>query len=542
MYWGHGQRNLRAAHQIRRTQRLYSVYCSNYSCGPDSFNLHFYAYLMEGRPFAVLETDGHSGDAGTKTRVEAFLHCVREDLAAAARATEPRDLVALEANKDDFRRLRRERARLLVPRMGAGAELMVACLQGLGLPAECLPIPDREVVRLGRRHTSGKECVPMTITLGSLLQRLERERDTSERFSFFMPTANGPCRFGVYNTLHKIVLERLGWSDRVGVWTPSCDGYFDDLPPGFAILVFTAFVAGDLIQEALYDARPVEKTPGAAQAIYDRFQARLFDHLRERAAGDLSLSASLLELVSGRLFGCHEIVRKAAAELAKVKHERALPTVLVVGEIYARCDPFTNDFVIDKLEQRGLRARFAPFHEWLEYTDTINLAAMGAARTFGAQVTSTIQALVTNVLYGAAAHRLGWPARTTVADSIRAARGYVRPELHGEAILTVGGPVHEWREGHIDGVVSVGPHECMPNKIAEAQFFHVAEREGLPNLTLALNGDPLDPEVLDTFAFDIHARFAARRAGAPRPTARRPVRDGGLVQLRRSRTAPAGGA
>ena len=28
--------------------------------------------------------DGHAGDAGTKTRVEAFLHCVREDLRSGA--------------------------------------------------------------------------------------------------------------------------------------------------------------------------------------------------------------------------------------------------------------------------------------------------------------------------------------------------------------------------------------------------------------------------------------------------------------------------
>ena len=58
---------------------VYALYCSNYSCGPDSFNLHFAAYAMAGKPFAVIETDGHSGDAGTRTRVEAFLHCVEED-------------------------------------------------------------------------------------------------------------------------------------------------------------------------------------------------------------------------------------------------------------------------------------------------------------------------------------------------------------------------------------------------------------------------------------------------------------------------------
>ena len=50
----------------------------------------------------------------------------------------------------------------------------------------------------------------------------------------------------------------------------------------------------------------------------------------------------------------------------------------------------------------------------------------------------------------------------------------------------------------------------MPNKIAEAQFFHIAEKEGLLSVTLSLNGDPIDPEVLDNFAFEVHQRFDGR--------------------------------
>jgi len=78
-------------------------------------------------------------------------------------------------------------------------------------------------------------------------------------------------------------------------------------------------------------------------------------------------------------------------------------------------------------------------------------------------------------------------------------------------VLTVGGPVHEWREGLIDGVVSVGPLECMPAKVAEAQFFHVAESTGLPSLSIPVNGDPVDPEMLDGFAFEVLSRFSAGR-------------------------------
>jgi hypothetical protein len=56
----------------------------------------------------------------------------------------------------------------------------------------------------------------------------------------------------------------------------------------------------------------------------------------------------------------------------------------------------------------------------------------------------------------------------------------------------------------------------MPNKIAEAQLFHVAEREGLLSLTLPMNGDPIDPDVIDRFAYEVWARFA-RRERRPAP-------------------------
>ncbi|MBW1880856.1 MAG: hypothetical protein JRJ84_21085, partial [Deltaproteobacteria bacterium] len=101
-----------------------------------------------------------------------------------------------------------------------------------------------------------------------------------------------------------------------------------------------------------------------------------------------------------------------------------------------------------------------------------------------------------------------------VTDSLRAAAPFIRSELEGEAILTLGGPLHEWREGLIDGTISVGPLECMPSKIAEAQLFHVAQTDGLVSLSLPLNGDPVDSEVLDGFAWEVKEAHR-RRGGGP---------------------------
>jgi hypothetical protein len=52
----------------------------------------------------------------------------------------------------------------------------------------------------------------------------------------------------------------------------------------------------------------------------------------------------------------------------------------------------------------------------------------------------------------------------------------------------------------------------MPNKLAEAQLTHAAEREGLLSLTLSLNGEAPDPEVLDNFAFEVKRRWERRQA------------------------------
>ncbi len=465
---------------------------------------------MEGKPFAIIETDGHSGDAGTKTRIEAFLYCIHEDKKLAdSQKNNTRDFVALQSRTDSVPEIVERNAIVLIPRMGAGAEALAACMRGIGIRAESLPLPDQEALALGRRYTSGKECFPMVITLGSLLQRLENEKNPEETFSFFMPTANGPCRFGSYNILDRIVLERLGWRERVTLWAPVDEDYFETVPDGFAALIYASLTTSDLLLEGLYYSRPVETRPGAAQEIWDYYMAELATACEKAPRGNLSAAAVMGQVGSAHNFGMTDLLKRAMKAFKEISEERELPEVLVVGEIYVRCDPFSNNFVIDKLEKRGIRCRFAPFNEWLEYTDYQDKIKTNVPEF----VTSYIQASIQHQLYYAAANIMGWPRRTTVQDSLAAAKPYLREQLSGEAVLTIGGPIHEWRNGHIEGVVSVGPLECMPNKISEAQFYHAAEREGLHSLTLYLNGDPVDPEILDNFAYEMHAQLERKKKG-----------------------------
>ncbi len=515
MYWGYGQTILRAAHQVRRMTGVYALYCSNYSCGPDSFNLHFAAYVMAGKPFVVIETDGHSGDAGTRTRVEAFLHCVEEDRRAAPNGAVLNDFESVQFSGlrlGDFGQGNGKHETLLVSFIGPASAAVAAVFRGLGLNAESLPAPDAESLRLGRRHTSGKECLPMPLTLGSLIQRLERA-PADEKFVYLMPSTDGPCRFGVYNLLNNIVLDRLGWRDRVRIWSPKDTGYFDDMPAGTEMLVFAGIAASDLLLQAKFDVRPVERVRGETEKLYQRCHRELLARVESAARGDLSLGATLWQVARGKLFGLRELLERAAREFAALRGPEELPCVELTGEIYVRGVEFSNDFLIEQLEARGLRVHLAPKTEWINYCGHVQRQMDGRNR-FAGGFSHLVQRRIEGAAMSAMAPHLGWPPQPTTAETLAAAEPYVDSALQGEAVLTVGAPLHEYRHGHIDAVVSIGPLECMPTKIAEAQWHHVAEREGVLSLTLGFNGDPVNAAALDNFAFEVKERFKAGKSPA----------------------------
>ncbi len=525
-YWSHTQRNLRAAEMVRKTDELYAVFCSNYACGPDSFTLHFFGYLMQNKPFGVIETDGHSGDAGTKTRLEAFLYCVDTDRKSRASVAAPRtDFHAIEDRQWSFPAAKQRGDVILLPRMGAQAELAAAALRADGFQAEALPMTTREDVRLGRKVTSGKECVPMILTLGTLLGRVEREPNPSQTFAFFMPTAKGPCRFGVYNSLHKVVLERQGLAERVRVISPEDTNYFSGTSPDFAARLWTGFLAHDLIQAMRMDVGPMEREPGLAARLYDKYFAemvRLMDGARSTSTFD-----TIRQLGSG-MWGLRRLVGRAADEFRLAKDQRKKPpTVAVVGEIYVRLDPFANDHLVEKLERRGLRVHFAPFVEWLEYSNYISERRlltgdkMPEDDPLTTLLTGIVQRVTIGLLWNQCRRVLGWGERPRIGEIVNSGERYVSPALAGEAVLTLGGPMLEFDHGAIDGVVIVGPHECMPCKISEARYVRVAEERGIPYLAVSVSGDAIDSEALDRFAFDLRDRERVRTS--LRPSAVRPA-------------------
>ncbi|MGM0567812.1 MAG: BadF/BadG/BcrA/BcrD ATPase family protein, partial [Elusimicrobiota bacterium] len=215
VFWGYGQKLLQIAEEIRKKPGIYPVWLSVYSCGPDSFLIHFFQYISKGKPYAILESDAYTGKAGFKTRIEAFVYGInnyqppeKEQLPDFRKLQE--SATVLEAIKSN--------EKILIPWMGESSITTAAVLNSIGAKTSSMPVDTREHLELGRKYTSGKECLPMIITLGGLLKFLS---ENSGNYYYLMPSADGPCRFGKYHLLIKIALMKAGFADRVKIISPS---------------------------------------------------------------------------------------------------------------------------------------------------------------------------------------------------------------------------------------------------------------------------------------------------------------------------------
>ncbi len=497
IYWGYGHRLLNVAFEARRQSGVYPLWLSVYSCGPDSFLIHFFQYLSQGKPYTILESDAYTGQAGFKTRIEVFLYSIKNY------QKKP------EKNLPDLSRFeiktalgQTEGRKILVPWMGEGSKIVPALLKaGLGVKAEYLPMADGEALELGRQCTSGKECLPMIVSIGSLRKRVEGEQG---KFSYLMPNATGPCRFGQYQLLTKIILEKLGLAEKVNFASPTSEtGYrlSDRFGSAMTAKSWSAFVLVDLLKDVLLETRPLEKIVGSAEQVFNRSLEKL-ENLISQTSNDWSGYGNLWGMAN-----LAEIVVKEFKKIPQTKDKK--PHIVVTGEIFVRLDEFSNGRIIRELESLGVRVKLAPFREWVNYTTWQRRKRFTTQKQkfWKVYLTWFIQNLIEGKLYDIFATALDWPLDHSVEEILKKAEPYLtklRPL--GESALTIGLPLLLWKKKEIDGAVLVGPFECMPCRIAETQLALISEQTGLPVLNLSFYGDPLDKELLESFVWDLKSR------------------------------------
>ncbi|MHC5060501.1 MAG: acyl-CoA dehydratase activase [Planctomycetota bacterium] len=515
MYWKYGQNIFRAAHIIRQEPRLNAIYLSNFSCGPDSFIISMFKELMTSvdqsgaefrKPALVIEIDEHSADAGVITRLEAF----HESLKATRRRRDK--ATARQQSSSPWRRqwgncLDRT---LYMPWMGDGSYAVAAAFRYCGQPAEVLPISDEETLRRGRKYTSGRECLPCILTAGDMLRKVTSTGFDPSKGAFFMPGTNGPCRFGQYNCLQRLILKHVGMSDEVMIVAPNQDTSFYDEMRRFrkdpSLLAFIGISAIDLLYKMLHRTRPYEQHKGQTDQIYRE--------CLDRIVAAIEAGCTQKEMVK-QMGICGS--RFAGIPLNSGQRR---PVIAVVGEIYIRNHVFANHDVIRQLEELGAEVNLAGINEWLCYTSLIRKIKsrrLGASKSYLENlVKGYFQHKIEKRLAGPLSKHFGSLADSDVREIIKLASPYLHISFQGEAILSIGKIVEMYRQG-AGGALSIGPFTCMPSNIVSSLTRRLSsDCGGLPILSISYDGqqDPTLQTRLEAFVHQVH-NFRPQKVETP---------------------------
>ncbi|HEY3351631.1 MAG TPA: acyl-CoA dehydratase activase [Polyangia bacterium] len=467
LYWHYGQRIVAAARRIAKDESLSAIYFTNFNCGPDSFLLTYTQHLMGAKPMLVLELDEHGGDAGYLTRVEAFLDVLRS---RAVRSITPPHRTEQVV---DFH----HRTLWIPPMHVVGTPIFAATMQAYGYDARALPTESREAFELGRKLTRGTECLPTAATIGGFVARM-RELDLDPaRQALFMPTAEGPCRFGQYATLHRMILDHEGYHE-TAILSPASYNSYQGLEEPLRRGLWKALLLGDILYKAVCKVRPYERELGATDRLARQAIARVCQALRHKA-------------------DTRPLLRELVAEFAALPQDRRekKPLVGVVGEIYVRCSVFSNEDVVRAIEHAGGEAWLAPMSEWILYTShTEKKQAFRGVSHLPNPVAIGLSLLKNHFLggqeheyYDLAGELLADRREPPMAEVIGEGRRFIPEAFEGEAIITIGRAVLFARRGAAM-VVNCAPFGCMPGTITTGIFQQVQEQEHVPMVNMFYDG------------------------------------------------------
>jgi predicted nucleotide-binding protein (sugar kinase/HSP70/actin superfamily) len=497
MYWPNGQKIIAAAQHVANTDGLYAVYLSNFRCGPDSFIWHYVTEELKGKPFLHLEVDEHSADAGMVTRIEAFL----DSLKGAEQS--PKREIKIFRPRPSPSSPPKDRV-LYFPYMNDGAYMLAAAARSIGVPSEVLPKQTDEDIAIGRKYTSSKECFPMICTTGSFIRKLQEPGADPSKMSFFMPDHNGPCRFGQYNHFHRILFDRLGFSDAELI-TPSNDTSYQDVAgehgQKFRINAWKGFLVADYVRKIYRETRPYEINKGDSDKLYEEAIRRL-EKCIERGCR-----------------GLHAVLAGIAYDFMSIKVDktRRKPVVAIIGEIFMRDNAGCNGNMANRLEELGTEVLIGPFSEWIYYSTYRFTRDSRWKNDKQGVIKSKIQGLGQDVIASSLLRGIrnftDQQKDVSLHEMLDLCSSYVNSYYDGDPPIAMGTSVALAKRG-VSGLAAILPFTCMPGTlVASVSDSFREDHNKIPFINIAYDGQ--DSVSLDTrlqaFVFQVKEYAAAMK-------------------------------
>ncbi|MBI4321229.1 MAG: CoA protein activase [Chloroflexi bacterium] len=332
--------------------------------------------------------------------------------------------------------------RLTFPHMGQSELVLSDFFTRVGTEFVAPPRTTIRTLQLGFRHAPEGACLPLKVTLGNMIEGLERGADT-----VLMLGGSGPCRLGYYAEAQRRMLQAAGYEFEMIVFEGPSRGFLRfiaecrRLAPKRSLwqmwkalkIAFQKASALDEIEKKVLEVRAYERDGGSTNRAWEQ-------------ALTLMVGAQAPEEIDlARL--------KALALLDDVDKDvrREVLRVGIVGEFFILLEPF------------------------LKFDMEVELGHAGVYLERSIYTSSWANPISKHPVTG-----------VTHDDEAAAARPYLNHSVGGDGLATVGNTVLYARRG-FDGIVHLMPFTCMPDAIAKGIMRRVSRDLRIPVLTFVID-------------------------------------------------------
>ena len=498
--WHFANQILNAALLAKQHPNLFLLSVSNFSCTIDAFTHSLLASELGSKPYLILEIDAHTADAGVQTRLEAFLDIVQNYRAAQPSLAGPFTLCRLVTGgcviTSDGERVPLTDPRVKLHLLNFSqyhAESAAMALGWLGLHSGPVVPIDRSQLDLGLQSTSGRECLPLPLSIGQLLQ-IHRDRQPGEIVGFRHDAWRSALRkrglHGLFRTIHR----RTSISRRVHGQPRAGKRLFGVRSVRSHEASLTGHSPGGHPRR---DRQCVTRRRGSGQ--HGAISAGV-ETIQDQRRNTRSSSLSACPRLWINWPNCHEPETRMAC-----------PRVVVTGDFYARFSPFFMDGVRDLYASRGIILKPVDLTDLFLYVTYDGMR--GTANNWGLKPGGfALAKACTRVLepdgqqylqqwwgyqsgrkaeqrYREIFMRTGLlvSSPNDVVAMFEKSSEHISPQIFGEITPTVGRGLNAEYEGY-DGIILIGPFNCLPFRISEAILKPLSIQHGMPLLTYETDG------------------------------------------------------
>ncbi|MBR6349081.1 MAG: 2-hydroxyacyl-CoA dehydratase [Lachnospiraceae bacterium] len=352
--WMYHSRLYRAANFVKTTDYLNLIQLNSFGCGLDAVTTDAVNDILTGsdKIYTVLKIDEVNNLGAARIRIRSLLSALNEK----KKNPVERTIHSSAYERVEFTEEMKPKYTILAPQMSPiHFELIKHAFKTAGYDFVILDNDNKSSVDAGLKYVNNDACYPSIIVVGQMMDALLSGKYDLNKTALMITQTGGGCRASNYIGFIRRALKKAGM-EQIPVISLSFgieknSGFKLTLPLVFRGLY--SLVIGDVFMKVLYATRPYEAVPGSADALYEKWNAKVIDAIYSTRFGRRKVK----ELIKGIVRDFDNLPRNNVVK----------PRVGVVGEILVKFMPMANKDIIRLLEKEGAEGVMPDLADFLLY-------------------------------------------------------------------------------------------------------------------------------------------------------------------------------